>query len=96
MEGIGHFDFSVLVPGGIGALATVILFAKAVDTLFKHHYSVAFHAIVGVVIAATIMIIPIDGFNSMGNCIVNIICIVVGVIAALTLDKFNRKFEDQK
>ena len=96
VEGIGHFDFSVLVPGGIGALATVILFAKAVDTLFKHHYSVAFHAIVGVVIAATIMIIPIDGFNSMGNCIVNIICIVVGVIAALTLDKFNRKFEDQK
>ena len=96
VAGIGHFDFTVLIPGGIGALATVILFAKAVDTLFKNYYSVAFHAIVGVVIAATIMIIPVYGFNSIGSCIVNIICIVVGVIAALALDKFNQKFEEQK
>ena len=96
VAGIGHFDFTVLIPGGIGALATVILFAKAVDTLFKNYYSVAFHAIVGVVIVATIMIIPVYGFNSIGSCIVNIICIVVGVIAALALDKFNQKFEEQK
>lgn len=96
VAGIGHFDFAVLIPGGIGALATVILFAKAVDTLFKRHYSVSFHAIVGVVIAATIMIIPISSFNSVGSCIVNIICLVVGVAAALALDKFNQKFADQK
>lgn len=96
VAGIGHFDFAVLIPGGIGALLTVILFAKAVDTLFKRHYSVAFHAIAGVVIAATIMIIPVSGFNSVGNTIVNLICIVAGVIAALALDKFNRRFVDQK
>lgn len=96
VAGIAHFDFSVLIPGGIGALGTVILFAKAVDTLFKRHYSVAFHAIAGVVIAATIMIIPVSSFYSVGCCIVNIICLVVGVAAALALDKFNQKFADQK
>lgn len=96
VAGIGHFDFAVLIPGGIGALLTVILFAKAIDTLFKRHYSVAFHAIAGVVIATTIMIIPVSGFNSVGNTIVNLICIVAGVIAALALDKFNRRFVDQK
>lgn len=94
VAGIGHFDFAVLIPGGIGALATVILFAKAVDALFKRHYSVSFHAIVGVVIAATIMIIPLYSFYSVGSCIVNIICIVAGVAAALWLDKFNQKFAD--
>lgn len=94
VTGIGNFDFSILIPGGIGALATVILFAKAVDALFEHHYSVAFHAIVGVVIAATIMIIPFSSFTvSVGSCLVNIVCIVVGVVAALALDKFNQKFD---
>ena len=96
VAGIGHFDLSVLIPGGIGALATVILFAKAVNALFKHYYSVSFHAIVGVVIAATIMIIPVSSFTSIGSIIVNIICIVVGVVVALALDKFNQKFADQK
>ena len=95
VSGIGHMDFGVLVPGGIGALATVILFAKAVDRLFDRHYSVAFHTIVGIVIASTIMIIPIDSFAvSVMSCIINIVCIVSGIIAALALDKFNSKFED--
>ena len=93
VAGIGHLDFSVLIPGGIGALATVILFAKAVDSLFNNHYSVAFHAIVGIVIAATIMIIPFASFTvSVTSFLVNIICLVVGIVAALLLDKFNQKF----
>lgn len=93
VAGIGHLDFAVLIPGGIGGLATVILFAKAVDMLFKRHYSVAFHAIVGVVIAATVMIIPFTSFvASVGSFVVNVICIAVGVAAALWLDKFNQKY----
>jgi len=93
VDGIGHLDFAVLIPGGIGGLATVILFAKAIDTLFKKHYSVSFHAIVGVVIAATIMIIPFGSFvASVTSFLVNVICLAVGVVAALWLDKFNQKF----
>lgn len=94
VDGISSFDFSVLIPAGIGALATVILFAKAVDALFTHHHSIAFHAIIGVVIAATVMIIPLESFTtSFISCIINIICLVVGIAAALWLDKFNQKFE---
>lgn len=93
VAGIGHLDFSVLIPGGIGGLATVILIAKAVDSLFNKHYSVAFHAIIGIVIAATVMIIPFASFTvSVASCVINIVCIVVGIVAALLLDKFNQKF----
>ncbi len=92
VAGIGHLDFGVLIPGGIGGLATVILLSRAVNSLFDNHYSVAFHAIIGIVIAATIMIIPFASFAaSVTGCIVNIICLVIGVIAALMLDKFNQK-----
>ena len=93
VDGISGFDFGILIPAGIGALATVILFAKAVDSLFKHHYSVSFHAIVGVVIAATVMIVPVDSFiTSIGSAIVNVVCLIVGIIAALALDKFYSKY----
>ena len=91
VAGIGNFDFSILIPAGIGALATVILFAKAIDSLFNHHYSVSFHAIVGIVIAATIMIIPFGSiFASVMGFIIHMICLTVGVIAALLLDQFNQ------
>lgn len=91
VTGIGNLNFSILIPAGIGALVTVILLAKAIDTLFNRHYSVSFHAIVGIVIAATIMIIPFDSiFSGVMPFIVHLICITVGVIAALLLDEFNK------
>lgn len=91
VDGIGHLDFGVLIPGGIGAILTVILLAKAVNALFEHFYSFAFHAIIGIVIAATVMIIPFSSFaDSVGLCIANVICLVVGVVAALLLDRFNQ------
>ena len=94
VDGIGHLDFQVLIPGGIGAVVTVICLAKAVNALFDHFYSLAFHGIIGIVIAATVMIIPFSSFTaSVTGCIVNIICLVVGVIAALLLDKFNSRVE---
>ncbi len=94
VAGIGNFDFGILVPAGVGALVTVILFAKAIDTLFDRHYTVSFHAIIGVVIAATVMIIPIDSFKaSVMGAVINVVCLAVGVVAALLLDRFNSKFE---
>ena len=90
IDGIGKLNFNVLIPGGIGALVTVICLANFVNSLFERHYSVAFHAIVGVVVAATVMIIPISSFlESWDQCIMNLVCLVFGVVSALILDKFN-------
>lgn len=92
VAGIGHMDFGILFPGCIGALATVILFSKAVNSLFAKHYAVAFHAIIGIVIAATIMIIPFKSFTiSIQGFIINSVCIAVGIGAAFLLDRFNQQ-----
>ena len=97
VAGIGHMDLVILIPGGIGVLATVVLFSKAVNTLFQKHYSVAFHAIVGVVIAATIMIIPFRSFvESPVSFFVNMLCLIVGIVAAVLLDRFNQKYDVEK
>lgn len=93
VAGIGQLDFAVLIPGGIGGLATVILLSKAVNSLFTNHYSVAFHAIIGIVIAATVMIIPFESFTvSVASLLINVVCLGIGIIAALLLDKFNQKY----
>ncbi len=97
VAGIGHMDLTVLIPGGIGALVTVVLFAKAVNSLFQKYYSVSFHAIVGVVVAATIMIIPFRSFMvSFISFFVNMLCLIVGIVAAVFLDRFNRKYDTVK
>ena len=75
---------------------TIICLAKAVDTLFTRFYSCAFHAIIGIVIAATIMTIPFSGFRDGRSILINLICVAVGIGAALLLDRFNSRFQVDK
>ena len=94
MEGIGNIDFSILVPGGIGALLTVILLAKGMNYLLQKHHSTVSHLIIGIIIAATLPIIPYAGFvSSVQSGITNALCLIFGLVAALLLDRFNRKVE---
>ena len=96
VDGLGSIHMNVLIPAGIGAVVTVICLAKAVDALFDHFYPLAFHAIIGIVIAATVMIIPFNSFTvSVSGAVINIVCIVVGIVAALALDKFNSRIPKQ-
>ncbi|MCI5795722.1 MAG: DUF368 domain-containing protein [Ruminococcus sp.] len=92
--GIGNFDMRVIIPAGIGALITVILLAKAVTKLLDRHYSVVFHGIIGIVSAATIVIIPFKSFAAgLVSFSVNAACLAVGAVIALLLDKFNSKVD---
>lgn len=94
VEGIGNIDFSILVPGGIGALLTVIILAKGMNYLLQKHHSTVSHLIIGIIIAATLPIIPYAGFvSSVQSGITNALCLIFGLVAALLLDRFNRKVE---
>lgn len=93
VDGIGHFDMGILVPGAIGAVVTVICLSKAVNSLFENFYSLAFHGIIGIVIAATVMTIPFSGFQNVESIFINMTCMITGMIAALTLDCFNSKLK---
>lgn len=96
VDGLGSLKFDILIPAGIGAVVTVICLAKAVDALFDRFYPYAFHAIIGVVLAATLMIVPYQSFTvSVGSAVVNLVCLAVGIAAALALDKFNSRIPKQ-
>ena len=94
VDGIGRLDFAVLLPAGLGAVVTVICLAKAVNYLFKRWYSFAFHAIIGVVTAATLVIIPFGGFaQSAASAAVNAACLAAGAAGAAALSRFNARYQ---
>ena len=79
--------FPVYVVLLIAAVILVLIaFSKLVDRLFETHYSAAFHAVAGVVVAATVMIIPFDSFAvSVSGCIANVIALACGAGIAYLL-----------
>ena len=92
VDGLGSLNPSVLLFAGIGAVVTTICLARAVNALFRRFYAYAFHAIIGVVLAATLVIIPFSSFTvSVGSAVVNLVCAAVGVGFALAMDLFNQK-----
>ncbi len=96
VDGLGSLKPEVLAPAAIGAVVTVICLAKAVNALFDRFYAYMFHAIIGIVIAATVMIIPFGSFAaSAGSAAANLVCLVAGLAAALALDKFNQSVPKQ-
>lgn len=92
VDGLGHLSPSVVIPSLLGAGVTMLLLPKYVNQLFEKHYSVAFHAIIGIVIAATIMIVPFKGFTcSVKESLINLFFMTAGIFLAQLLDTFNRK-----
>lgn len=97
VQGIGDFDFSALLPVGIGAAVTFVAFSRLISNLFDKHYSVAQNIVIGVVIAATAAIIPFESFgDSTASLIANALCIAIGAAIAVLMSWFNRKYEGKK
>ena len=83
---VGNLNFSVIIPLFIGIFIVAVSFARLVDNLFEKHHGIASHAVVGLVIASTVSIIP--AFSSFKMFLIGIALSVVGFFAALQLDKW--------
>ena len=57
-SGIRQLDFGVIIPLVIGVVLVIVLFAKLVNWLFKQHYALMYHLILGIVVGSTAAIIP--------------------------------------
>ncbi|MBQ7288937.1 MAG: DUF368 domain-containing protein [Clostridia bacterium] len=96
VTGIGNLDLEVITLTGIGAILTVVVLARGVTIFMQRFYTVAYHAILGIVIAATVYIIPYKSFTlSLRSGLLNGVCIVAGIGIALLLEKCNRKIKPQ-
>ncbi len=61
MTRIGNLDLGVLVPVILGAGVCFLSLSKAFDKLFDRAYAGMYHAILGIIIGSTVMIVPWPG-----------------------------------
>lgn len=98
LAGISTFDFSVLLPLGAGMLLCVLLLSKLVERTYKKHYAIASHALLGIVAATTVMLLPRwSGFNL--PLLWNFLAIVIGAAVSYgftRIGKGEKKEEGQK
>lgn len=83
---VGVLNWSVVIPLMLGIIIVALLFARLVDNLFEKHHSIASHAVVGLVIASTVSIIPAFGDAKM--FLIGIALAAAGFLAAMQLDKW--------
>ena len=90
LKGIAAFDFSVLIPMGLGMLACVIPLSRFIRKAYEKQYNLISHSILGIVGATAVMIFPAaDG--SAGNFAIWLIAVIVGAVASFGLSRLCEK-----
>ena len=92
-HGLANLDFKVLIPWVIGMGATVLLLARAVNYFFNKKESIAYHAVVGIVAASTLMIIPLE-YESIVQLPIGILFGAVGYVIAFISEKMDLKVKE--
>ncbi len=92
MAAVGDLDFSVILPLIAGIALVAVLCAKLVDRLFETRFSIASHAIVGLVLASTIMIIPRQ-YESIGQALACLGLAALGFVAAWYMGVWGEKIK---
>lgn len=94
--GIKTLSLPVILPLGITMLATLLLFSRAMRTLFDKYHSVASHGIMGFVLATTLMllILPDSGIISsltLPNIFIYLGVMIGGAVASFLFSLFSAK-----
>ncbi len=104
-DGISHFSLEVLAPMAVGIALVILLTARSINYMFDKHYSSAYHAVLGFVIASTIgIILPASGNLGASGEVVGIVytsdvttillwagCFVIGFIIAWMMDRVGKR-----
>ena len=91
-EGLAHLDLLVLSACLPGLVLSVALLARLVSWFFHRYYSVAFHGILGFVIASTLVIIPTE-YTGAGEMALSALCCVGGFLLAFFLARLDKRIQ---
>lgn len=79
--GIAAVDPAVVFPIFLGAALTMVLMSRLVNSLFESHYRLAFHLVLGFVLASTAVIVPLS-YGSPRQLFLCLLCGAIGFAAA--------------
>ena len=101
---IKSLDMLTIIPICIGGLACVFAFSRLVDMLIQKAYKTVFHVIFGIVLASTVMILPLPfnyefleltyNYFSVGTVICAVACIL-GVALGYWMGGLEEKYKPE-
>ena len=94
LEGLANLDLLVLSACLPGMFLSILLLARCVSWFFRRHYSVAFHGILGIVLASTLVIIP-TSYSGPVEIILSVLCCVGGFFLAYFLDRMDQRVQQE-
>ena len=92
LEGLARLDLLVLSACLPGLALSVALLARLVSWFFRRYYSVAFHGILGFVLASTLVIIPTE-YTGVGEMALSALCCVGGFLLAFFLARLDKRIQ---
>jgi putative membrane protein len=92
LEGLANLDLLVLSASLPGMFLTIALLARLVNWFFQHYYSIAFHGILGFVLASTLVIVP-TAYSSGLEILLSAVCCAGGFALAFFLARLERRIQ---
>ena len=92
LEGLARLDLLVLAACLPGLALSVALLARLVSWCFHRYYSVAFHGILGIVMASALVIIPTE-YAGAGEMALSALCCVGGFLLAFFLARLDKRIQ---
>ena len=98
LTGFRNFDLvNVYLPIMIGGGLSMILFSKFMDRLLKNHYTITFHAILGLVISSILLIVlpPIATYEGLTpfTIVLSIMMFTLGMLFGGFMGKLEEKYK---
>ena len=90
LEGLANLDFLVLAASLPGMVLAILLLARMVTWFFHTHYAIAYHGILGFVLASTLAIIPLK-YSSALEIGLSALCCGGGFILAFFLARLEQR-----
>ena len=90
--GISKLDLAVIIPLGIGMLACVFALAKVMKIFLEKKYAVMFHFILGIVLASTLMIVPLDYNYMQWGTLICVLAMGLGVLLGWWMSSLEEKY----
>ena len=91
LDGLAHLDLLVLSASLPGMLLAIVLLARLMSWFLRTHYSIAFHGILGVVLASTAVIVPTE--YASGEIWLSALCCGGGFLLAYLMARMDRRIQ---
>ena len=89
-EGFARLDMAVILPWLLGMALIVLTLARVVNWCFQTHYPLFYHAVFGIVLASTVVIIPLH-YDGVRDALLCLLAAALGALAAYLSAKLQPK-----